>query len=326
MGGGGEAGRGPGDGAPRGAPSPGAGHGDLPESWSPSLRHELALALACSVQSAETTALLAWEQQARLPGTAAALADGTLTFAKARAVTETFRCLTDADAARAEAMIAGQLAGKAYMQVLRLAEQAALTVDPDLAGRRRIETQKDARVSLFREETGAAGLSGRDLPPDETLAAMASVNARAQEYRDSGAFGDARMDLLRAHGYLDLLNGVPAAARIAAAEPHDEAAEAAELLKWAKARAARNAAQRNGPGSDHPERPSDTPHGSAGRVRAVRVRAVRVRTVLLAPALMAAALTAAAPVAAVLVAVARARVTVQPARRPAEPSGRARRT
>ena len=181
-------------------PSPGAGHGDLPESWSPSLRHELALALACSVQSADTIASLAWEQQARLPGTAAALADGTLTFAKARAVTDTFKCLTDADAARAEALIAGQLAGKAYMQVLRLAEQAALTVDPDLAERRRTETQKDARVSLFREQAGTAGLSGRDLPPDETLAAMASVNARAQEYRDSGAFADARMDLLRARG------------------------------------------------------------------------------------------------------------------------------
>ncbi|HWG61964.1 MAG TPA: hypothetical protein VG253_09655, partial [Streptosporangiaceae bacterium] len=30
-------------------------HGDLPDVWSPSLRHELAAALACSAQSAETT-------------------------------------------------------------------------------------------------------------------------------------------------------------------------------------------------------------------------------------------------------------------------------
>ena len=53
--------------------------GDLPDEWSPSLRHELALALACSVQSAETTAWLAWEQQARLPGIGALLGNGTLT-------------------------------------------------------------------------------------------------------------------------------------------------------------------------------------------------------------------------------------------------------
>ena len=112
-------------------PPPGASrHGDLPDAWSPSLRHELAAALSCSAQSAETTAWLAWEQQARLPGTGALLSDGTLTAAKARAVTETFRYLSDADAARAEALIVGQLAGKTYPQVLRLAEHAALTVDP----------------------------------------------------------------------------------------------------------------------------------------------------------------------------------------------------
>ena len=38
---------------------------------------------------------------------------------------------------------------------------------------------------------------------------MASVNARAQEYEDSGAFGDTPMDVLRAYAYLDLLNGHP---------------------------------------------------------------------------------------------------------------------
>ena len=75
-------------------PRNGGYHGDLPDEWSPSLRHELAAALACSVQSAETTAWLAWEQQARLPGVGALLTDGTLTHAKARAVIETFKYLT----------------------------------------------------------------------------------------------------------------------------------------------------------------------------------------------------------------------------------------
>ena len=102
------------------------------------------------------------------------LDDGTLTSPKARAVAETFEYLTDADAAGAEALIVDQLAGKTYTQVLRLAEQAALTVDPGLAERRREQAQKkDARVSFFREQAGTAGLSGRDLPPDEALAAMA---------------------------------------------------------------------------------------------------------------------------------------------------------
>ena len=132
---------------------------------------------------------------------------------------ETFQQLTDPDAAAAEALIADQLAGKTYTQVLRLAEQAALTVDPGLAERRREQAQKrDARVSFFREQAGTAGLSGRDLPPDEALAAMASVNARAEEYMESGAFGDTPMDVLRACAFLDLINGMPARERIAAAE------------------------------------------------------------------------------------------------------------
>jgi hypothetical protein len=88
--------------------------------------------------------------------------------------------------------------------------------------------QKDARVTCFRELSGTAGLSGRDLPPDEALAAMASVNARAQQYEDSGAFGGTRMDVLRAYAYLDLIKGTPAETRIAYAEAQDEAAEAAE--------------------------------------------------------------------------------------------------
>jgi hypothetical protein len=248
------------DQAPPGTTRP----GDLPDGWSASLRHELAAALACSAQSADTAAWLAWEQQTRLPGTGALLGDGTLTYGKARAVTETFRYLTDADAAAAEAMIAGQLAGKTYPQVLRLAEQAALTVDPELAARRREQAQKkDARVSLFREQQGTAGLAGRDLPPDEALAAMASVNARAQEYEDSGAFGDTRMDVLRAFAYLDLLNGVPAGTRIAAAEPGDEAADAAAELAWARARAARAARAAGDHGE--PDPPADDTTGPGHR-------------------------------------------------------------
>jgi hypothetical protein len=221
---------------------PGAGgSGDLPGSWSASLRYELAQALACSTQSAETTVWLAWEQGARLPGTGALLDGGILTYAKARAVTETFRYLSGADAARAEGLILDQLAGKTFTQVLRLAEQTALTVDPELAERRREQARKyDARVTFLREPAGTAALSGRDLPPDEALAAMASVNARADEYRDSGAFGDVRMDVLRAQAYLDLLNGITADARIAGAEPCDEAADAAQDLAWARGRAARD--------------------------------------------------------------------------------------
>src|ERR1700733_10890922 len=222
-----------------GPPSPGADHGDLPETWSPSLRYELSGALACSTQSAEGTASLAWQLGARLPRTGARLDDGTLTSPKAKAVAETLEQLTDPDAAAAEALIADQLAGKTYTQVLRLAEQAALTVDPGLAERRREHAQKNyARVTFFREQAGTAGLSGRDLPPDEALAAMATVNARAEQYKESDALGDTPMDVLRAQAYLDLINGVSAAGRIALAEQQDDAAVDVQATAPARAGAA----------------------------------------------------------------------------------------
>jgi hypothetical protein len=69
---------------------------------------------------------------------------------------------------------------------------------------------------MFREESGAAALPGRDMPADVTLAAHASVCARAQGYQDSGAFPDGtRMDQYRVAAYLDLLNGTTQDARIA---------------------------------------------------------------------------------------------------------------
>lgn len=194
-------------------------HGDLPDQWSKSLTHEVAAALSMPALSADKLMSLAWTLQARLPGIGALLAQGKLTYAKAKAVDEALEPLSDEDAAAAEAMILPQLPGKTYGQVQRLAVAAAVTVDPESATRRRESAeQHQSRVTMFREESGAAGLSGRDLPTDQTLAAHAKVCARAQEYKDSGVFPGTRMDQFRAAAYLDLLNGISAADRIASGE------------------------------------------------------------------------------------------------------------
>ena len=214
-------------------------HGDLPDQWSESLHHELALALAVSVPSAEQTALTAWELGARLPGIAGLLAGGTLGYSKAKLIVETFQWLSDADAARAEAMIIPQLTGttgKTWGQVMSLAARIANEVDPGLAERRRKAAVKHgSRVQMFREQSGAAGLSGRDLPAGETLAAYANVDARASEYQDSGAFPGARLDQLRSTAYLDLINGVPAGARIAQGHLSTDTADPDEMPDTAAA-------------------------------------------------------------------------------------------
>ena len=112
--------------------------------------------------SAGNLAGLAWTLGARLPGIGRLLADGILTRAKAKLIAATFEPLDEGEAARAETLILSELAGKTYFQVERLAWRAALAVAPDVAERRRSRAERErARVTVFREESGAVGLSGR---------------------------------------------------------------------------------------------------------------------------------------------------------------------
>ena len=107
----------------------------------------------------------------------------------------------------------------------RIATAIAAAVDPGLAERRRESAQKlRARVTIFREQAGTAGLLGRDLPVDETLAAYANLDARAKQYKDCGAFPGERLDRLRAAAYLDILNGICAGDRIACGHLGSDAA------------------------------------------------------------------------------------------------------
>ena len=111
----------------------------------------------------------------------------------------------------------------------RIATAIAAAVDPGLAERRRKAAEKHrSRVTVFREQAGTAGLSGRDLPVDETLAAYANLDARAKQYKDCGAFPGERLDRLRAAAYLDILNGISADDRIACGHLGSDAAPAAE--------------------------------------------------------------------------------------------------
>src|SRR5215831_16559844 len=193
-------------------------HGDLPDAWEEGLGHEISGELAVSLRSADQLADLAWRLRARLPGIGEKLADGTIDYLKAKIVASELSVLNDEQAAAAEKLILDELAGKTPGQIGKLAAQAACTVDPDGARKRRERAERDeARVRLWRENGGACALAAYGLPTDAALAAHANVNARAEEYKATGAFPDARMDQLRVLAFLDILNGVSAAARIARA-------------------------------------------------------------------------------------------------------------
>src|SRR6185437_12667608 len=81
--------------------------------------------------------------------------------------------------------------------------KAVMDAAPEKAKKRREDAQKDARVERWAEDSGNAALMGRELPPDEVLAADQRITAWAHELRKGGLDGD--MDVLRARAYLDLL-------------------------------------------------------------------------------------------------------------------------
>src|SRR3984957_7250521 len=198
---------------------------DLPDGWDDDLNYQIAGALAMGPVSAANLAALAWTLGQRLPGIGRLLADGTLTKPKAKLIARTLDPLDEDEAARAEALILGELKGKTWFQVERLAWRAALAVAPDIAERRRTQAERRrARVTLFREESGAAALSGRDLPAAQTLTGHANILALARQYEESGAFPDHTPTTLQALAYLHLLNGISAQdaiafARTATAQP-----------------------------------------------------------------------------------------------------------
>jgi hypothetical protein len=242
---------------------------DLPDGWSDSLNYEIAAALAMGPISAGNLANLAVTLGARLPGIGRLLANGTLTKPKAKLIVRTFEPLDEDEAARAEALILGDLAGKTWFQVERLAWRAALAVAPDIAERRRSEAErKRARVTIFREESGAAGLSGRDLPTDQALSGHANILTRASQYESSGAFPGQNSSSLQALAYLHLLNNISAddaiafartATTAATAPPSDSTTSGRDEEEHARGES--GSGQSDGDDDDGPEGDDDDPGG-----------------------------------------------------------------
>jgi Domain of unknown function (DUF222) len=139
----------------------------------------------------------------RLPGTSAALRDGTLSLGKARIIAAATALLDPDEAAAAEAEVLDR-APRLTPGGLRAAiARAVMEAAPDKARKRRETAAKFARVERWAEDTGNAALMGRELPPDEVLAADQRICWWAGELRKAGLEGG--MDELRARAYLDLL-------------------------------------------------------------------------------------------------------------------------
>ena len=154
---------------------------------------------------------------ARLPGTRAALLEGTVSLGKARLIAAATALLDPAEAAAAEAEVLDRAAGLTPGGLRAAIARAVMETAPEKARERRETLARFARVERWAEDSGNAALMGRELPPDEVLAADQRITAWAGELRQAGL--DGGMDELRARAYLDLLLGKDSRPQAADSQP-----------------------------------------------------------------------------------------------------------
>ena len=177
----------------------------MPEDWDQSITAEVAGVLAESRHAADAMLGLAYDLEVKLPGTAAAFRDGILRQSKVAIIARATAVLDAAEARAAEQLVLDR-AGRLTPGALRAAiARAVMEVAPKKARKRREVGAKFARVERWAEDSGNAALAGRELAPDEVVAADQRITAWAQELKTAGLEGG--MDELRARAYLDLLLG-----------------------------------------------------------------------------------------------------------------------
>jgi Domain of unknown function (DUF222) len=180
--------------------------GGVPGRWDEFAADELRLLLAESRSAVERLMDRARHLAVRLPGTMALFGSGRLRQSKVTIIADATGPLDEEESRAAEERVLGR-AHRLTPGGLRYAiAQAVMDVAPEKARKRREDARKDARVERWAEDSGNAALMGRELPPDEVLAADQRITAWAHELRKGGLAGD--MDVLRARAYLDLLLGM----------------------------------------------------------------------------------------------------------------------
>jgi len=140
-----------------------------------------------------------------LPGTSAALRDGTVSLSKARIIAAATGLLDEAEAGAAEQEVLDRAASLTPGSLRAAITRAVMKVAPAKAKKRRETGARFARVERWAEDSGNAALAGRELSPEQVLAADERISSRARELKAAGL--DGGMDELRARALLDLLLG-----------------------------------------------------------------------------------------------------------------------
>ena len=179
--------------------------GQVAGTWSEFTAQELAAVLAESRHAMETLLEVADELDAKLPGTAALFRAGLITGYKATIIATACGPLNPAEAGRAEALVLGRAPGLTPAGLRAAIARAVAEVNPGKAKKRREEGRKQARVQVWPEPSGNAGIEARELPVTDALAIDERLAWWARQLKDAGLEGGT--DQLRAVAFCDLLLG-----------------------------------------------------------------------------------------------------------------------
>ena len=213
---------------------------------------ELATELVCTANYADVRLERDTALTSRLPMTLAGMAAGAISGDRADLVAAWTASLTDADAARADEILAAAAPGLRYDQLARKAAALELKLNPEgVKARKEHAKQTRQRVEVRREDTGNASIAGRELDTVDVLGCKSYIDTVAVRIRNYG-HADGGLDAIRAYVMTELLQGrnplrmlIPRPKLTAAPTPTTAPPSAAEVT------------DPDDPGPDYPGEPAD---------------------------------------------------------------------
>jgi hypothetical protein len=196
----------------------------MPEAYLDSAGDEVKWALAEIGPVADGVLSLAWDLEVKLPATRAMFRDGLLRHSKVQIIARKTALLDPGEARQAEALVLGRARTLSPAALRHAIALAVGQIAPEKAKKEREHAARNARVERWREDSGNAGLAGRELPAAHVVAMDQRITWWARELRAAGVQGS--MDLLRARALTDLLlnqDSRPVALR--GTTPHDTGAD-----------------------------------------------------------------------------------------------------
>jgi hypothetical protein len=175
--------------------------------------HELAMVLNCGRGTANHLAHRAWVLRENLPATWAALADGVLDEARARALTDVLGTAQPAIARAVEAQLLPGATGLSGAKLKKLALAKLLELDAEAVDRSRAQARKSADVRTYPSPLEGMSTLATDLPAEEAAACYDLVDRLAAMLKADGdprPIGELRAAVLSQLIRRPADNGLPA--------------------------------------------------------------------------------------------------------------------